>query len=400
MIRILGLLALGVSIASAQNILYNADRDKTAQDAVAAAKAITSTSVAATQMKNLEQMERDLIQNEVAWTETSLKANLNGFRTWEGVEIIVGTVEFLTTLDSTADSLDVLRAREAEIKAEVQKLRAQAAAAKEANEPPLVTETILERVGQAEDILGFAQGAIGSLNCKPDTTCGATLKEFQAVGEALGELKKGVEQVNILATSVRKIAAAAAKIRVDPKSLAPSPVAIQMQLLATEADYIKAVSVIRARRSLDKREVLQLIREYKLRFGQLGLTLNRRTVVNGVEQNVPVRIEDTLQERAAGRDADAKDAVEEALEPLLLAAAIAARQDSSERIWGMREAVEARRWQIRKSGIYNGSYEATLVAASQRLAAYYATGFKPSQVAQFLYQLGNAFAIPYLVVTK
>lgn len=400
MIRILGLLALGVSIASGQNILYNADRDKTAQDAVAAAKAITSTSVAATQMKNLEQMERDLIQNEVAWTETSLKANLNGFRTWQGVEIIVGTVEFLTTLDSTADSLDALQAREAEIKAEVQKLRAQAAAAKEANESPLVTETILERVGQAEDILGFAQGAIGSLNCKPNTTCGATLKEFQAVGEALGELKKGVEQVNILATSVRKIAAAAAKIRVDPKSLAPSPVAIQMQLLATEADYIKAVSVIRARRSLDKREVLQLIREYKLRFGQLGLTLNRRTVVNGVEQNVPVRIEDTLQERAAGRDADAKDAVEEALEPLLLAAAIAARQDSSERIWGMREAVEARRWQIRKSGIYNGSYEATLVAASQRLAAYYATGFKPSQVAQFLYQLGNAFAIPYLVVTK
>ncbi len=400
MIRLLGLLALGVCVASAQNILYNADRDKTAQDAVAAAKTITSMPVATTQMKNLEQMEKDLIQNEVAWTETSLKASLNGFRTWQGVEIIVDTVDFLVKLNSTADNMTALRAREQEIKDEVQKLRAQAAAAKDAKEPPLVTETILERVGQAEDILGFAQGAIGSLKCTPGTTCAATAREFQAVGEALGELKKGVEQVNILATTVRKIAAAAANIRVDPKSLAPSPVVIQMQLLATEADYLKAVSVIRARRSLDKREVLELIREYKLRLAGIRVPMTRKATVNGTEQDVPVRIEDTLVERAAGRDSDAKDAAEETLEPLLLAAAIAARQDSSERIWGMREAIEARRWQIRKSGIYNGSYEATLVAASQRLAAYYSSGFKPSQVAQFLYQLGNAFAIPYLVVTK
>jgi len=158
--------------------------------------------------------------------------------------------------------------------------------------------------------------------------------------------------------------------------------------LATETDYLKALAVIRARRSLDKREVLQMIREYRLRAGNLG-------VLDSTE-----RIDETLRQRAAPGDTNAKVRVEETLEPLLLAAAIAARQDSSERIWGMREAVEYRRWQIRRSAIYNGSYESALQAASQRLAAYYASGFKSSQLAQMLYQLGNAFALPYLVVTK
>ncbi len=119
-----------------------------------------------------------------------------------------------------------------------------------------------------------------------------------------------------------------------------------------------------------------------------------------IEVDSKTRIEDTLRERAAGGGADAKEKVEDALQVLLLAAAISAAQDSSERIWGMREALETRRWEIRRAGIYNGSYEATLVAASQRLAAYYSAGVKPSQLAQLLYQLGNAFAIPYLVVTK
>ena len=394
--RLLGLLAAAHSIVSAQHILYNEARDKTAQDAVAAAKQITGASVAATQMKNLEQMEKDLIQNEVAWTETSLKRSLNSFRTWNGVQIIVDTVQCLMVLDSTADSLVALRARQTEIEDGVKKLRAQAAEAKAAGESPLVTATILERVGQAEDILSFAKGAIGSISPV------AGREEFQAVGDALGDLKKGVEQINILATSVRGIARATKDLRVDPKSLAPSPVAIQMQLLATETDYLKAVSVIRARRSLDKREVLQLIREYRDRVEGIGLTVTKKPKTGHCEEwEAPrIRIDDTLAERAAPGTTDAKVKVEEALEPLLLAAAIAARQDSSERIWGMREAIETRRWQIRRSGIYNGSYEATLVAASQRLAAYYASGFKPSQLAQLMYQLGNAFAIPYLVVTK
>ena len=380
--RFLGLLAATTAIASAQHILYNEARDKTAQDAVAAAKQITSTTIASTQMKNLAEMETDLIQNEVAWTETSLKRSLNGFRTWNGVNTIVDTVEFLMVLDSTADSVDALKARQTEIEQEVKTLRAQAAAAKAAGESPLVTQTILDHVGQAEDILSFAKGAIGSMSPNAGTS------EFKAAGEALADLKQGVEQINILATTVRGIAKAAAAVRVDPHSLAPSPVAIQMQLLATETDYIKTVSVIRARRSLDKRDVLEMIREYRLRFAGIGVPLTN------------VRIDDTLRDRAAPGTTDAKVRVEETLEPLLLAAAIAARQDSSERIWGMREAIETRRWQIRRSAIYDGSYEATLVAASQRLAAYYASGLKPTQIAQFIFQLGNAFAIPYLVVTQ
>ena len=124
------------------------------------------------------------------------------------------------------------------------------------DEPPLITEPLLERVGQAEEILSFAKGAVAAL------PGGADLGEIKAVGEAPGELKQGVQQINELAGIVRKIATTAAAVRVDPKSLAPSPEAIQLQLLAAEVDYIKTVSVLRARRSLDKAAVLASIREH------------------------------------------------------------------------------------------------------------------------------------------
>src|SRR5689334_18840588 len=127
MTRLLGLAILAGSMLPAQHVLYNDARDKTAQDAVAAAKAITSTSVTATQMKNLQQMETDLIQNEVAWTETSLKRSINGFRTWSGVQIIVDTVGGLMVLYSTANGLQDLTDRLKAIDGEVQKLRGQAA---------------------------------------------------------------------------------------------------------------------------------------------------------------------------------------------------------------------------------------------------------------------------------
>ncbi|MFN7920347.1 MAG: hypothetical protein U0Q16_09635 [Bryobacteraceae bacterium] len=399
MSRLLFLLTCSSALLPGQRFLYDAARDKAAQDTLDAAKRLTSTTVATTQMRNLAQIEKDLLQNEVAWTETSLKRNLNAFRTWASAQIVVNTVKCLVQLDSTADSRAELIRRQGEIAGEIQRLREAVASEKAPQEPPLITQTLLDRVNQAEDIFDFAKGAVESL------PAGAAAGEIKAVGQALDELRKGVEQINALAGVVRRIATTAAAVRVDPKSLAPSPEAIEMQLLAAEVDYIKAVSVLRARRSLDKAEVLKLIREHTRLVKGLGLPVAESTDpiqadCQILEVNSPVRIEDTLRERASPGTPEAKEKVEEALQALVLGAAIAAWQDSSERIWSTREAIETRRWQIRRAGIYNGSYEATLVAASQRLAAYYSAGVKPSQLAQAIFQLGNAFAIPYLVVTK
>ena len=93
--RIAVALLFCAELLPAQRILYNQARDKSAQNTLDAARQITSASVVTTQLKNLEQIEKDLIENEVAWTETSLKRNLNAFRTWASAQMVVNTAKCL-----------------------------------------------------------------------------------------------------------------------------------------------------------------------------------------------------------------------------------------------------------------------------------------------------------------
>lgn len=364
----------------AQHILYNESKDKTAKDAMEAARKITSSPLIGTQLANLDRIEKDLLASEVAWTEASMRSNLQGFRVWRGINRIVDRVEKLLALDTTVEEdkrENVLLNQSKEIRAAIQELKSQAATVQPA--APALGEEILKRIAQADELIELAGKAAKALPGKGN---------FAAATQALDQIKTGVEEVTALVGSVAEILRTQKLVEVDPASLAPSRQRIQIQLLALEAEYLKTLTALRAMRELDKASVQTLIDNYRRSFNQLKIT------------NPNEFVEDTLSTRNGGASTEAKYALEEVLDVLVMAAAIASYQDASERMWGTREAIEYARFQIRKNAAYNGSYESTLQAATQRLAAYYSSGLKPSQIARLIYELGTAFSLPYLVVTK
>ena len=79
---------------------------------------------------------------------------------------------------------------------------------------------------------------------------------------------------------------------------------------------------------------------------------------------------------------------------LYQAAAVAAQNQTPAAFALIRDSIAWRRFEIRRNAIYNGSYEQALQVAGQRLSAYYATGIKPSQIAQLLYYLSGIVSLP------
>lgn len=373
------LLVIACTPLFSQHILYNESRDKTAKDALDAVKKITASGLTNSQLTNLEKIERDLLASEVAWTEASMRASLQGFRNWEGVETIVDTVSFLIELDESTVTKEEaekrLKAQREEVDNALKRLRAEAkASAAHPVDQPLADE-ILNRISQADELLSLADRAMKGIDPK----------RFATASKALDQIQSGLDEVTALVSTVGKILRTQKEVSVDPRSLAPSPIRLQIQLLAIEAEYLKTLTAMRALRELDRQAVKELLAGYR--------SSRMRIQADGAEL-----VETTIGKSMAA--ADPKSAVENVLDTLVQAAAIAAQQDSSERMWGTREAIEYARFQIRRNAVYNGSYESTLQAATQRLAAYYSSGLKPSQIARLIYELSTAFALPYLAVTR
>ena len=76
------------------------------------------------------------------------------------------------------------------------------------------------------------------------------------------------------------------------------------------------------------------------------------------------------------------------------AAGVAAQHQTPAALAVIRDGIAWRRFELRRNAIYNGAYEQALQIAGQRISAYYATGLKPSQIAQFLYYLSGVISLP------
>jgi hypothetical protein len=85
---------------------------------------------------------------------------------------------------------------------------------------------------------------------------------------------------------------------------------------------------------------------------------------------------------------------EQLLMVLYQAAAVAAQHQTPAALALIRESIAWRRFELRRNAIYNGGYEQALQIAGQRISAYYSTGLKSSQIAQFLYYLSGIVSLP------
>jgi hypothetical protein len=386
MLRHTAVLLLLTSTLHGQHVFYNQKQDQTAQDAVSAAKQITSGAVFNTMVSNLDLQARQETDTVLAYTREVLRATLVSVEVWgpsdkvpddniAGVKIcrslrckldtLEATIKKGSVLDSPGDQttvedrLKAISAKSAELHTAIKNLQA---AAK--TKDPAVIE-LLSHLGDAKDIVGYAK-SIGTLTAN------------QGLGKSLDELGSGLDQAIALYNSVKSIWDGYKAITVDPTSLRPAREEIELQLLRLEEQHIKNLARIRAVAHLEAGDVL-------------GRISNARQFL-GTQLDSPAKIDETL--RAAAVSSFDRGKLNFMLLGLLEAAAAAASNDSIGRLELTREGQEERRYSIRRSAVNSSTYDQTIQAAVQRLAIYYKGGIKTSDLAALVFYISNSVAVP------
>lgn len=408
------LLLFSASTLFGQHILYNETLDKTAKDTLEAAKQIASKSVSDAEMRNLGVIEQNQLKSAIEWYRVTMRSNIQAFRTWGDVRDAIAAIrEELEAREkdlaavrrdgTTQVTMETLNSRAGDAKnAANSAVNKASAPAGEAKTTPAKTEKAVpvsaelkalgERVGQFSELLGLAGKLTATLKQVAPAGNQAAFDDLatkqQAAQDALADIQKGIQEVRELAATVESIIDSWNGVKVDPSSLAPSPEKIALELLERESEYIKTLTALRVRRYMEVAETRNLLRRFDAELA--------RCRFSAAEFNTPIT-EDLA--RFMGNEG-MRDDLEERLLTLLIATQIAARQTGGQTMNDVRESIEYRRYRVSVNRVYNGSYETALEAAAGRLAAYYASGLKPTQLAQFVYQLGTAVALPYVAVTK
>ena len=386
-------LLLFASTLQAQHILYNQKQDQTAQDAVNAAKQITSGALFNTMARNLDQQARQETNTVLAYTREVLRAALVSAKVWSpsdttpdqniaGVIIcsslrckldtLEAAIKNGSLLDSPNDKttanerLKAITAKSTELQTAIKKLQASAK-----TKDPAVIE-LLSHLGDAKDIVAYAKNIVAYAK-----NIGA-LTGNQGLGKSLDEISTGLDQAISLYNSVKSIWDGYKAVDVDPTSLRPAREVIELQLLRLEEQHIGNLARIRAVEHLEAGDVVDRI-------------TNARQFL-GKQLSSPAKIDETL--RAASVSSSDREKINVLLLGLLEAAAAIASNDSTLRLELTREGQEERRYSLRRSAVNSSTYDQTIQAAVQRLAIYYKGGIKTADLAALIFYISNSVAVP------
>jgi hypothetical protein len=380
----------------AQRIIYDGTRDKTAQDAATAAKDIARGSLFDTMLRNVDAQAKLEASTAFLYSRQQMRASLEAFTYWKsaydkpatvGKTFIRGTclsvecelkgqklhIEFdLKPLSQTEAEITARLADLAEKKDELEKaIKELKDASKDAD--PLVIQAFSLIENNGKEVLDYA-GKIANLKTKG----GAPLT---GVSNALDDLGKGMDEMLGLYNAVKGIFAGYQAVAVDPASLRPPQAQTDLQLLALEQDHLKTILLIRARAKIESAVTLGHIE------GVLKGIAGDPSLVNDL------KVETSLAEAVKARD---RDRLLGLLDILYEAEAALAEEDVPAKLAAIRVTDEARRYSIRRSAVNSSTYDLTINAASQRLALYWKSGIKPTDVAALLFYVTNTVAIPVI----
>jgi hypothetical protein len=169
---------------------------------------------------------------------------------------------------------------------------------------------------------------------------------------------------------------------------------MKISLVQAEMDYWRAVGLIEARRQAGQKEVADL-------FTQLAATLECNTTTcnlkftsaDGEESSEPLNRAEFVDATLARYQAQ-PEKLKAVVFLMQNFAAIAARAETPVRIAELRQAIEERRFEIRKDAIFAKTYEEIFLLGAQRLALYGKGGIKPEALAAFLQAAMTAGLIP------
>jgi len=382
----------------AQRIIYDAKRDTTAQQAAAAAKDVTSGTLFDSMLRNVDAQAKLEVDTVSAFIQERMRAKLNAFEVWSdpnarpaiagpgfsveaaklcprSVECVLRTLrqQHQAALSAPALTTDELNTRLEAIKAKRVELQAQLKQL-EASKPgdPIILRAFelledhgADAVEYAEKITEFASTQTGFV--------------LNGVGNALTAIGSGMDQVIALYKAIGGIWRGQQAVKVDPASLRPPPEQTDLQLLAIDQAHLKTRARIEARKQVEVGAALAGVEAATGALQAAGVTASTET------------IEASLRTAAIGHDRRTLLNLVAALHEV---ASAVAQLDAAQSLADLRLSDEERRYSIRRSAVNASTYDQTIQAAVQRLALYWKSGLKPSELAQFAFYITNTFAIP------
>jgi regulator of replication initiation timing len=387
--------------------LHDQKRQDQAEQALKQAEEIASASLFETQLKNLRTLE----EHEVAMVMRNARRNtrqvINSFDTWASVFIHMDIIKAqLAAADARARQNQMTSERaQADLKREIERARAELAALRKNSadvedeslslqfaslsdlEPAasLLSELLAKTVGEAAgpqiEALGKAKDVFAEL-ADLYKKVNERVKQIQGLKDQLGEFNEGLQEIAI-------------------------------KSLEVEAEHLKLLAAIEARRGLELADARLLIEQFDTKRGQL-LTVYYRSCF-GRPKTADVSGEHIVDTFELARNMTPcsvtnpnsrltsslipRDAVKDLMQFLMTAAAIQSKVPRSNALAELRTAEEHHRYSLRRRALQASVYELTMTAGALRLALFYKGGIKPAQLAQLIHNAAN-IATPFAIFTR
>ncbi|MCU1265567.1 MAG: hypothetical protein JWM21_1885 [Acidobacteria bacterium] len=330
---LVGLLLALFPIGGRTQHLYNKERDEQAQKALPLAEALKSGQLFDTQLKNLASLSKRDFETEFLVTKFQINAFSLDLLTWEKANTYVCLNR---TLNSASDalpkpkeidaSLKELKASIADAKTALDAFKASVKKKEDKKDPEAENEdngpilaSLLSRLGDMESVQKLAEGLGNQKLITPKT-----LAALDEVKQIAGTLKTVYDAYTAKVDAFNELGGQLADLRIVLKKVA-------IESLQVDEQHWKNVAAIRARREVDRADVLSLINEYmgimkRLRLVDFGAgdPLNRTfcTASNNavvLDDGIDIRPRQLISEhirdliaRAAALDKDNREILREA----------------------------------------------------------------------------------------
>lgn len=392
---------LSANSCLAQHVLYSQKQDKTAQDALAAGKEITSAGQFDKLLHNLDNQAIQESDTALAFTKEEMRSSLAAIEVWRNKDQpslsttdTMGLVPFCKksvrcTIELIQNRLTAGSAflpmepadianRITEIQAKSEELKkavAQLQAAAKTKDPAALQA--LSHLGDAKDLVGYGQKI-------------QKLTNNASLGTALGQVSDGLDELIALYNTTKGIWDGYTAVNVDISALRPTREAIQLKALALEEDHLKTLTRIRANEALEVGDQLGTVRE--------AIASLRRANLWDSDQSITKTLQLAAKEGNTVSPPDATS-LRTVFDALMLVTAVITPSDAAVRVGDTRKSDEYRRYSLRLSALNTSTYDMTVQNALQRLAIYYKSGLKPSDLAQLIFYVTNSVSVP-VIATK
>ena len=351
-------------------IIYNEARDKQAQEALKLSQEITSGQVFDKALGNLAELWKLRADGVFMGAHSSMRAYLGAFQTWDDIEAMRAAVESSLPLQDAGPDfqkeLQKAKAKQDEAAAALASLK-QKLTTNQSEETLRTVGEWMGRIGKVEPVAKFLIG----LEKDPDAKK-AQLEAVEKSAAALDSLAKLYTSFTVT------VPASATQLYMEGR----------LRVLALEETHIENLVRIEARRQKELHDVRSLIA--KVKTGVAAVKKN----------NPPASIEESLDKQTARFKTDPngeRDNFGDMLVTLYNAAALAARNDTPNRIASQRESMEERTHSLRRAAVNSEVFEQVIASGVQRLALYHRGGIKPETLASLIQALATVGITPAIL---